>query len=30
MEPIKDVLRFLAKLGGAAGFLLMILNFLGL
>lgn len=30
MEPIKNVLRFLVKLGGAAGILLMILNFLGL
>lgn len=30
MQPIKDLLGFLAKLGGAAGILLMILNFLGL
>ncbi len=30
MESIKSLLGFLAKLGGVAGFLLMILNLLGL
>jgi len=30
MEPFKDLLKLLAKLGGIAGFLLMILNLFGL